>query len=400
MFIFLPPIVTSCIYRIGDIYDCDNCYYEKFGQLPISWSLCKFGDIVNIIRGASPRPIKEHITSSNDGIPWIKIGDTKPGDIYINRTAQKIKKESAKKSVFLKAGTLVLSNSMSFGRPYILKIDGCIHDGWLAIQTFANTIDLEFLQYILQGYMWFFKSKATGTGVDNLNIDRVKELPFALPPLNEQKRILKKLRLLDEILKQINNSIDDISLLVDTTKAKILDNIFNDNSSYKSYYTFRDLFDFQNGYAFSSSDYSSEGTKVIRISDLVDNKIDTSSCKRINNCIVESKFIVKNGDLLIAMSGATTGKMGVFDDDEICYLNQRVGNIKIKDEKVILPKYRNYLFMYKKNDILKSAYGGAQPNISSNKILDFDCYIPSIKVQNKEIEYIEKAIFLLNQIIS
>ena len=112
--------------------------------------LCRFGSIVSIKRGASPRPIKSHLTNSEDGVNWIKIGDALPGDIYINSTAQKIKKESIDKSVFLKKGALILSNSMSFGRPYILNIDGCIHDGWLAIEIYDNSINKEFLQYILQ----------------------------------------------------------------------------------------------------------------------------------------------------------------------------------------------------------------------------------------------------------
>lgn len=100
------------------------------------------------------------------------------------------------------------------------------------------------------------------------------------------------------------------------------------------------------------------------------------------------------------MSGATTGKMGVFIDDEKCYLNQRVGNIKIKRKNVILPKYRDYLFMYLSQEILKSAYGGAQPNISSNKILAMSCYLPSLGKQQKQIEQIEKAFDCLSSFLN
>jgi len=215
---------------------CHNFYYEKIDDLPKSWQLCKFGEIVNILRGASPRPIKEHLTTEAGGIPWIKIGDTKPGEIYINQTKQKIKKESAKKSVFLTKGSLILSNSMSFGRPYILNIDGCIHDGWLAIEIYNKTIDIEFLQYILQGYMWFFKSTAGGSSVDNLNIDKVKEMPFALPPYNEQKRIIASLRNIDAYINRIKKSNEEISKISAILKTRILETIFGENSSYKSYY--------------------------------------------------------------------------------------------------------------------------------------------------------------------
>ena len=220
-----------------------NFYYEKIDDLPKSWQLCKFGEIVNILRGASPRPIKEHLTTEAGGIPWIKIGDAKPGEIYINQTEQKIKKESAKKSVFLTKGSLILSNSMSFGRPYILNIDGCIHDGWLAIEIYNKTIDIEFLQYILQGYMWFFKSTAGGSSVDNLNIDKVKEMPFALPPYNEQKRIIASLRNIDAYINKIKKSKEEISKISAILKTRILEMFFGENSSYKSYYKNGSLID-------------------------------------------------------------------------------------------------------------------------------------------------------------
>lgn len=227
-----PSKDESYIYK-----DSDNCYYEnQLKTIPDNWMLCRFGSIVSIKRGASPRPIKSHLTNSEDGVNWIKIGDALPGDIYINSTAQKIKKESIDKSVFLKKGALILSNSMSFGRPYILNIDGCIHDGWLAIEIYDNSINKEFLQYILQGYMWYFKSKASGSGVDNLNIDKVKDMPFALPPIKEQKRILNKLRKIDEFLKKIDVAYDEIQNYAEAIKHKILNLYFGENSSYKSYY--------------------------------------------------------------------------------------------------------------------------------------------------------------------
>ena len=227
-----PSKDDSYIYK-----DSDNCYYEnQLKTIPDNWMLCRFGSIVSIKRGASPRPIKSHLTNSEDGVNWIKIGDALPGDIYINSTAQKIKKESIDKSVFLKKGALILSNSMSFGRPHILNIDGCIHDGWLAIEIYDNSINKEFLQYILQGYMWYFKSKASGSGVDNLNIDKVKDMPFALPPIKEQKRILNKLRKIDEFLKKIDVAYDEIQNYAEAIKHKILNLYFGENSSYKSYY--------------------------------------------------------------------------------------------------------------------------------------------------------------------
>ena len=93
------------------------------------WETKTIGDIFLIERGGSPRPIKKFLTNDNNGINWIKIGDTKNTSKYIYSSSEKIKPEGKKYSRFVKVGELILSNSMSFGRPYIMKTTGCIHDG-------------------------------------------------------------------------------------------------------------------------------------------------------------------------------------------------------------------------------------------------------------------------------
>ncbi len=119
----------------------DNQFYEKFDDgtivnitdeipfdIPNNWSILRLGNLIDIARGGSPRPIQSFLTEAKDGINWIKIGDTEKGSKYINKTKEKIKPEGMNKSRFVKKGDFILSNSMSFGRPYILNIDGCIHD--------------------------------------------------------------------------------------------------------------------------------------------------------------------------------------------------------------------------------------------------------------------------------
>ena len=108
------------------------------------WPQVKIGDVCIVERGGSPRPIDKYITDSEDGINWIKIGDT-DDSMYITSTAQKIIPEGAKKSRYVQPGDFLLSNSMSFGRPYILKIDGCIHDGWLVLRDKNGLFDNRFL---------------------------------------------------------------------------------------------------------------------------------------------------------------------------------------------------------------------------------------------------------------
>ena len=103
-------------------------------ELPDGWEWKTLEDVFLIERGGSPRPIKEYITEAENGINWIKIGDTKKGEKYITETAQKIKPEGLKKSRLVTEGDFIMSNSMSFGRPYIVKTKGAIHDGWLLMR--------------------------------------------------------------------------------------------------------------------------------------------------------------------------------------------------------------------------------------------------------------------------
>ena len=156
---------------------------------------------------------------------------------------------------------------------------------------------------------------------------------------------------------------------------------------------------FESGYAFSSDDYSQSGTPLVRISNIIDSQISLESCVYINSeC--DKRFHVKKGDLLIAMSGATTGKMGVYDSNETAFLNQRVGNIKVINENVLLNDYRN-IFMHSQIDnILELAYGGAQPNISANIICSLPIPIPSIKEQKRIVTTVDKWFSLIDTLES
>ncbi len=169
-------------------------------ELPASWKWCKLESIASIVRGASPRPIKNFLTTDEDGINWIKIGDSERGSKYISKCAEKITYDGSLKSRFVKRGSLLLTNSMSYGYPYILNVDGCIHDGWLSLSDFDNFINKEFLYYmLLSNYCRsVFVNKAAGAVVKNLNIDKVKSVYIPLPPLAEQKRIVAKIEALFE----------------------------------------------------------------------------------------------------------------------------------------------------------------------------------------------------------
>ena len=129
------------------------------------------GSCAQILRGGSPRPIQDYLTTNDQGVNWIKIGDVSSEAKYITYTEEKIIPEGVTKSRRVYKGDLILSNSMSFGRPYILNIDGCIHDGWLVIQKFKKTFDKDFLYYALSSEQTIqqYTRMAAGSSVQNLN---------------------------------------------------------------------------------------------------------------------------------------------------------------------------------------------------------------------------------------
>lgn len=155
------------------------------------WPTAKLGELCEIQRGGSPRPIDDYITDSPDGINWIKIGDVGEGEKYIRSTKQKIRPEGAQRSRFVEAGDFLLTNSMSFGRPYILRTSGCIHDGWLVLRYDKERLSEDYLYHVLSSdsvYAQFVKM-ASGAVVKNLNSEVVKSVEILLPPLPEQRRI-------------------------------------------------------------------------------------------------------------------------------------------------------------------------------------------------------------------
>ena len=170
----------------------------------------EFGDYASIVRGGSPRPIQNFLTTNSDGINWIKIGDVKPEDKYIVSTEEKIIREGKTHSREVHKGDFILSNSMSFGRPYILQIDGCIHDGWLAIQNYQDTFDTDFLYYLL-GSDEIFKQyieMAAGSSVQNLNKEKVAKLLVPIFDKKEQTAIASVLSSMDKEIENLNTKLE------------------------------------------------------------------------------------------------------------------------------------------------------------------------------------------------
>ncbi|RGQ75577.1 restriction endonuclease subunit S [Phocaeicola plebeius] len=402
----------------------DTPHYENVSfEMPNNWVWTTVDELCDVVRGGSPRPAGDE-KYYNGAIPFLKVADlTKDDEIYVYKAEYTIKEAGLKKTRLVNEGTLLLTNSgATLGVPKITTFSTTFNDGIAAFLYINKEIQL-YLYWFLKSKTDSFRKIDQGAAQPNLNTDLIKSIPIPLPPLTEQKRIIKEIKRWFSLINQIDQNKSDLQTIIKQAKSKILDLAIhgklvpqdpNDepasellkriNPSTKitcdnAHYTFKvptgwimcklgEICALENGYAFSSDDYKQQGIPLVRISNISDNTINLNGCVFVKK-EVDDRFIVKNGDLLIALSGATTGKMGVYENENIAYLNQRVGNLKIK-KNVLLPEYRNYYMFSQIEKILKLAYGGAQPNISSKIICELQFLLPPLMEQKRIVQKIEE----------
>ncbi|MFP5139424.1 restriction endonuclease subunit S [Bacteroides caccae] len=199
----------------------------RFPEFQGEWKRTIFKNVITLQRGSSPRPIIEYVTTSDDGVNWIKIGDMPHFGRIVTSTEEKITKEGAKKSRQVNKGDLILSNSMSYGLPYIMGIDGYIHDGWFVLKNFENTFDKDYLCNLLisSAIQNQYKRLAAGGVVQNISSDLVNSVSVSIPTMMEQKKISSLLNLIDERIATQNKIIDKLQSLIKGISSKIFTSI-------------------------------------------------------------------------------------------------------------------------------------------------------------------------------
>ena len=282
----------------------------------------KLGEIATVLRGASPRPIKKYITNDSDGVNWIKIGDVPVGSKYITQSEEKITKEGAEKSRYVRKGDFILSNSMSFGRPYILAIDGCIHDGWLSISNFKDVFLSDYLYYLLSSsaIQQEMKKRASfGGAVQNLNADIVKALVLPVPPIEVQREIVRMLDSYTESVVELQRQLTAELTARKTQYAYYRDNLLTTRPQ-RNHVKILDMLSqpitdgphttpqfVQNGVPFISVDSIWEGKiHFEKRRGYITEEFDEESCK---------KYKPQKNDVYMVKSGSTTGKVAFVDTD-------------------------------------------------------------------------------------
>jgi type I restriction enzyme S subunit len=195
-----------------------SIFLDMFGDPatnPKSWPNQSLDELFDIARGGSPRPIDAFITEADDGVNWIMIGDTTEGGKYITRTRKRIKPEGVSRSRMVKPGDFLLTNSMSFGRPYILQTSGCIHDGWLVLSPRSSGFESDYFYTLLGSRAVYaeFQRRASGATVKNLNIELVHGVRVPVAPASEQKRFAASVACIEDARRQLvsaSSRLDDL----------------------------------------------------------------------------------------------------------------------------------------------------------------------------------------------
>ena len=350
----------------------------------------KLGEIATVLRGASPRPIKKYITNDSDGVNWIKIGDVPVGSKYIIQSEEKITKEGAEKSRYVRKGDFILSNSMSFGRPYILAIDGCIHDGWLSISNFKDVFLSDYLYYLLSSsaIQQEMKKRASfGGAVQNLNADIVKALVLPVPPIEVQSEIV---RILDDYTENVVELQNQLALEITARQRQ---------------YTFyrNKLLTFG----------KTEGARMERIP--LGDIGSICMCKRIlksqtntvggvpfykigtfgkkaDSYISQETFdeyrskynFPKKGDVLISAAG-TIGRTVVYDGEPAYFQDSNIVWID-NDESIVLNSYLRYCYELKP---WKVSSGGTIQRLYNDNIAKAVITVPPLDVQSRIVNVLD-----------
>ena len=366
------------------------------------WELKKMGEVLSIERGGSPRPIEKYMTNSPDGINWIKISDATASDKYIYETKEKITKDGLHKTRVVNEGDFILSNSMSFGRPYIMKTTGCIHDGWLVLKQNGKKIfETEFLYYLLSSPFVFqqFNSKAAGSTVRNLNISLVSSVDVPIPPLPEQQRIVA---ILDEAFAAIAKAKVNAEQNLKNAKElfeSYLQGVFeNGNWEEKK---LNEITEVKDG-THDSPKYIKEGIPFVTQKNIRQDGLSFSDTRFITETDHEKFYKRSNvtyGDILISMIGANRGMAAIVDDKRIFSI-KNVG--LIKESKNI---NKHFLLYYLKSSlamkyVLYMSNGGAQEFVGLTALRSFPIPYPTIKEQDAIVKKLDAISSETNKLVS
>lgn len=345
-----------------------------------NWVYKEIGEVMSVERGGSPRPINKYLTDSEDGLNWIKISDATASDKYIFETKQRITKDGLKKTRLVNEGDFLLSNSMSFGRPYIMKTTGCIHDGWLVLkEKEKDVLNKDFLYHLLGSPYIFdqFDKLAAGSTVRNLNIGLVSSVEIPIPSLSEQEAVVS---ILDQAFAAIDQAKANIEKNIENAKELFqskLNEIFSQKGEGWEEKALGEACVISMGQSPKGTSYNSEGIGMPLINGPVEFGPNPFSQTVMTKWTTEPTKTCKEGDLILCVRGSTTGRINIAGF-EAC-IGRGVASIRYSKNQ----KWLNFFIRHYQKSIYDLGTGSTFPNVSGKILSEIIFPEPDSETQNR-----------------
>ena len=352
------------------------------------WTYKKIKEVGEVIGGTTPSTSNPAYWGGD--ICWISPAELH-GEHYLYDSVKKITKEAvaAKSLKQLPIGTVILSSRAPIGKIAINKIPMYCNQGFKCVVCGPELYN-EYLYWWFYGKKDYLNSLGTGATFPEISKTVVENIAIPIPSLPEQQRIVKRLDAafahIDELKANAEKQLAEVQALFQRSLTEEM----KPKEGWEEK-KLGEVTSFQNGFAFKSNLFRSKGNPIVRISNIQNEEIDTKGIVYFNKKDYDVNFdgfrIFPN-DILIAMSGGTTGKIGINKTDITFYQNQRVGVIR-EDVKKLNHRFLYYFLHTKSEESLKIAAGAAQPNLSTAQIKDFLIPLPPLPTQQRIVERLD-----------
>lgn len=283
----------------------------------------RLGDLAEIGRGSSPRPITDQRYFVNGNIPWIKIADATSSGKYIYKTKEHVNEYGASFSRKLKPNTLIIAASGTLGFPKFLGCEGCIHDGWMYFSYIkTKIIEPDYLYYCLITLRGYYNNLSYGAAIQNINTPIVKKTRVELPTLCEQKRIANILSTYDDLIENNNSRI----ALLEKAAQELYKEWFvrfrfpgYESAEFENgipkdweYVKLGDVLSFERGISYSSEEIDcDEGLNLINLKNIeAFGGFRRDGIKKYNGKYKDTQ-VVKTGDLILGVTDMTQDRRTV-----------------------------------------------------------------------------------------
>lgn len=362
------------------------------------WEDKTLGDLASVVRGGSPRPIESFLTNEANGLNWLKIGDVDKEAKYVTKTQDKVLPEALNSSREVVPGDLILSNSMSFGRPYIMQIKSCIRDGWIAITRPSELVSREYLYYFIfsPNSQVYFLNNAAGSGVLNLNAEIIKALPVAFPSSKEQLKISDCLSSLDVLISAQADKLEALK----THKKGLMQQLFPQDGEAIPRLRFAEFRDSEEwvreelchcldkviDYRGKAPPKAESGVPLITAKNVRFGWLDMSCDEYVDTDAYAnwmSKGIPKAGDILFTTE-APLGNVAKFPISGQFALGQRIITLRAKTKKCLPEFLFHSLLSYQiQKEIELKSTGSTAKGIKSSVFVKIEFCYPKIPEQQK-----------------